>query len=83
MPIQSSLPVQRETQATAGGETPRAASFARRPRGLVAYKGRPAAKPASPPAEKAAPAKESQPQAPAAPKPSEPAKEGGAKGSRN
>ncbi len=54
-------------------------SFARR-RGTdwVAYKGRPAAKPASPPAEKAPPPKEAQPQAPAAPKPSEPGREGGA-----
>jgi hypothetical protein len=61
-----------------------AAFYARRRRDIwIAYKGRPAAKPASPPAEKAPPPKEAQPQAPAAPKPAEPAKEaGGGKASR-
>jgi hypothetical protein len=86
MPVQSEIrKLGSQTRAaTPGGESSGSLSFARRRRAAwVAYKGRPAAKPASPPAEKAPPPKEAQPQAPAAPKPSEPAKEGGAgKGSR-
>lgn len=87
MPVQSKVRklAGRPRAATPIGESLGSAPcFARRRRSAwvaytwVAYKGRPAAKPASPPAEKAPPPKEAQPQAPAAPEPSEPAKEAGA-----
>jgi hypothetical protein len=82
MPVQSGIRLVSPLSGVAGGEISQPHSFARPRRGAraadwAAYKGRPAAKPASPPAEKAPAPKEAQP--PAEPKPSEPAREGGSK----